>query len=81
MSMSLAERTSSPLQIDNAHKKGTTTLNLAKNMRFIVSGGAEGELAVWELKSKEMIAHLKEHTGRVNDCHLFTNDQYAVSCR
>jgi len=57
-----------------------TSLNLARNMRFVVSGGEEGELRVWELKTKEMIANLKEHSQRVTDSHLFTNDQYAISC-
>lgn len=27
-----------------------------------------------------MIAHLKEHTQKVTDSHLFTNDQYSISC-
>ncbi len=67
-------------KLDNTHKEGVTTLNLARNMRFTVSGGEEGEIRVWEIKTLEMIAHLKEHTQRVTDCHLFTNDQYAISC-
>eukprot|EP00392_Amoebophrya_sp_AT5.2_P012383 g12486.t1 len=66
--------------IDNTHKKGVSTLNLAKNMRFVVSGGVEGDLRVWEIKTKEMITHLKEHTARINGTSLFTNDQYAISC-
>merc|ERR1712194_18659 len=67
-------------KIDNAHKRGVTTVNLAQNMRFVLSGGEEGELRVWELKTKEMIAHLKEHNLRVNCSVLFSNDQYAISC-
>eukprot|EP00391_Amoebophrya_sp_Ameob2_P010730 CAMPEP_0178982128 /NCGR_PEP_ID=MMETSP0795-20121207/327_1 /TAXON_ID=88552 /ORGANISM="Amoebophrya sp., Strain Ameob2" /LENGTH=619 /DNA_ID=CAMNT_0020672745 /DNA_START=137 /DNA_END=1996 /DNA_ORIENTATION=+ len=67
-------------KIDNTHKKGVSTLNLAKNMRFVVSGGVEGDLRVWEIKTKEMITHLKEHTARINGTSLFTNDQYAISC-
>jgi len=66
--------------IDNVHKGGVTTVNLAQNMRFFVSGGVEGELRVWEIKGKTMIAHLKEHSQNVNDCHLFANDQFAISC-
>lgn len=66
-------------QIDNAHKGGATTVKLASNVRFVVSGGAEGELRIWELKTREMIAHMKEHVGRVNEMKLFPNDQYAIS--
>merc|ERR1739848_396401 len=66
-------------RIDDVHKGGVTCLRLASNMRFVVSGGAEGDLRVWELKTKEHVSHLKEHLGRVSDLYLFPNDQYAVS--
>lgn len=66
--------------IDNAHKGGVTCMRLPSNVRFVVSGGAEGELRVWELKTRQMVSHLKEHNARVNDLMLFPNDQYAVSC-
>lgn len=66
--------------IDNAHKNGVSSLKLSKNMRFVVSGGAEGELRVWEIKTREMISHLKEHIAKVNQLELFTNDQFAITC-
>jgi WD40 repeat protein len=66
--------------IDNAHKGGVTSMRLPTNVRFVVSGGAEGELRVWELKTRQMVSHLKEHAARVNDIQLFPNDSYAVSC-
>jgi len=65
--------------IDNAHKGGATSVKLSSNVRFVISGGAEGELRVWELKTREMVSHLKEHNARVNDVKLFPNDQYAIS--
>lgn len=68
--------------IDNAHntnKGGVTTVKIASNVRFVVSGGVDGELRIWELKTKEMISHMKEHVARVNELKLFPNDQYAVS--
>lgn len=66
-------------QIENAHKGGATTVKIASNVRFVVSGGAEGELRIWELKTREMISHMKEHVARVNELKLFPNDQYAIS--
>jgi WD40 repeat protein len=36
--------------IDDAHKGGVTSLLLSNNQRFIMSGGAEGEVRVWELR-------------------------------
>ena len=52
-------------QIDNAHKGGVTAIALSHNSKFIVSGGEEGEIRVWEIRSRELISHLKEHTSRV----------------
>merc|ERR1712072_1098817 len=66
-------------QIDNAHKGGATAVKIASNVRFVVSGGVDGELRIWELKTREMISHMKEHVARVNDVKLFPNDQYAIS--
>ncbi|CAE8697109.1 unnamed protein product, partial [Polarella glacialis] len=65
--------------IDNAHKGGVTAVKLSSNVRFVVSGGAEGELRVWEIKTRDMVSNLKEHTARVHDLKLFPNDQYAIS--
>merc|ERR1719158_2796421 len=55
-------------------------MRLPSNVRFVLSGGAEGELRVWELKTRQMISNLKEHVARVNDLQMFPNDQFAVSC-
>eukprot|EP00931_Biecheleriopsis_adriatica_P064766 TRINITY_DN39471_c0_g1_i1.p1 TRINITY_DN39471_c0_g1~~TRINITY_DN39471_c0_g1_i1.p1 ORF type:complete len:616 (+),score=115.11 TRINITY_DN39471_c0_g1_i1:39-1886(+) len=65
--------------IDNVHKGGVSSVKLSSNVRFVVSAGVEGELRVWELKTREMISNLKEHGARVNDVQLFPNDQYAIS--
>jgi len=66
--------------IDNAHRGGVPTVQLASNFRFVVSGGHEGEVRVWEVKTRDMVSHLKEHTARVNQVELFPNAQYAISC-
>mmetsp|Transcript_7868 Transcript_7868/g.18371 ORF Transcript_7868/g.18371 Transcript_7868/m.18371 type:complete len:615 (-) Transcript_7868:106-1950(-) len=66
--------------IDNAHKQGVTTLQIAQNVRFLLSGGGEGDLRVWEFKNREMVSHLKEHKAKVNQVKLFPNGQYAISC-
>lgn len=41
--------------IDNAHAGGVTSLALSHNQRFLVTGGREGELRVWELRSRELV--------------------------
>lgn len=74
------ERGDSLWHIDNAHKGGVTSVKLSSNCRFAVSGGSEGDIRMWELKTREMAAHLQEHKGRVNEVQLFPNDEYAISC-
>jgi len=66
-------------EIDDAHRGGTNCVQIARNARFICSGGKEGELRVWELRTREMVSHLKEHSAIVNDFQLFENDRYGIS--
>ena len=66
-------------KMENVHAGGVTNVKLASNMRFMVTSGQGGELRLWEMKTKSMIAHLKDHTNRVNDLQLFPNDQFAIS--
>eukprot|EP00330_Aristerostoma_sp_ATCC50986_P000594 CAMPEP_0114581882 /NCGR_PEP_ID=MMETSP0125-20121206/5941_1 /TAXON_ID=485358 ORGANISM="Aristerostoma sp., Strain ATCC 50986" /NCGR_SAMPLE_ID=MMETSP0125 /ASSEMBLY_ACC=CAM_ASM_000245 /LENGTH=295 /DNA_ID=CAMNT_0001774435 /DNA_START=608 /DNA_END=1496 /DNA_ORIENTATION=+ len=66
-------------QIENAHKGGVTSLCLAKNFKFICSGGNGGECRVWELKSREMVSNLKEHTAKVSKVALWHDDLHLVS--
>lgn len=61
-------------KIDNAHKGGVTSICLAKSCKFVCSGGMEGEVRVWEIRSRELISHLKEHTSRVTRIQLFPDD-------
>ena len=44
--------------IDNAHTGGVTSLKLSHNQRFLVTGGVEGELRVWELRSRDLVSGL-----------------------
>lgn len=66
--------------IDNAHKNGVTTIELSHNQKFIISGGVQGELRIWEIKVKEMVSHLKEHTSKVSSLYLMKDDLHAISC-
>lgn len=67
-------------QIENAHKGGVTAICLASNCKFICSGGMEGDIRVWEIRSRELISHLKEHNSRVTKIQLFPDDAHLLSC-
>jgi len=42
-------------QIDNAHRGGVTALKLSHNERYIITGGADGEVRVWELRTRDLV--------------------------
>ncbi|EQC29262.1 hypothetical protein SDRG_12930 [Saprolegnia diclina VS20] len=66
--------------IDNAHTGGVTALALSNNQRFIVSGGAGGDVRVWDLRKRDMVSHLKEHSMTVSGLALFDDDVHLLSC-
>ena len=73
--------TSTPLWlIDHAHRGGVSALVLANNQRFIMTGGGEGDVRVWELRSRELVSHLKEHRSMVTGLALYEDDLHALSC-
>lgn len=65
--------------IDNAHLGGVTALTLSHNKRFLLTGGAGGEVRLWELRSRELVSHLKEHAQKITALALFNDDMMAVS--
>ncbi len=44
-----------------------SALTLASNARFLMSGGVNGEVRVWELRTRQLIATLKEHAMAVTE--------------
>ena len=53
---------------------------MSHNCKFICSGGMEGEVRVWEIRSRELVSHLKEHTSKVTRIQIFPDDQHLLSC-
>lgn len=65
--------------IANAHRGGVTALQVSHNRKFVVSGGEEGEVRVWEIRTREMILHLKQHTMSVTSLCIFEDDSQVVT--
>lgn len=65
--------------IDNAHSGGVTALALSHNRRFIVTGGPSGEVRLWELRTRDLVSHLKEHVQRVTSLALMDDDTVVLS--
>jgi len=66
--------------LKDAHTGGVTALRLANNMRYVITGGENGDVRVWELRMRQLVSHLKEHTRAVTKIVLFDDDMHAISC-
>lgn len=66
--------------IRDAHAGGVTALKLSHNMRYIISGGEKGDVRVWELRHRQLVSHLQEHTRAITQVLLFEDDMHAISC-
>lgn len=75
-----AENGSVLWSVDNAHAGGVTAMALSHNRRFLLTGGVLGEVRLWELRSRELISHLKEHKLNVTQIKLSEDDTVALSC-
>ncbi|CAM9558272.1 unnamed protein product, partial [Phaeothamnion confervicola] len=65
--------------IDDAHQDGVTAVVLSRNQRFVVTGGHRGEVRVWEVRSRELVSHLKQHGQRVAALALYSDDAHVLS--
>ena len=67
-----AAESGAPLfSIQDAHLGGVNDVKLSANERFVISGGEQGEVRVWELRSRDLVSHLKG-TWRYNPYHTMT---------
>lgn len=66
--------------IRDAHTDGVTDIKFSNNERFVISGGEQGDVRVWELRSRDLVSHLKQHTMQCTSVALFEDDFHAVSC-
>lgn len=65
--------------IPDAHDGGVRCIQVSLNGAFCVTGGEKGEVRVWDLNSRIMVSHLKEHYAAVQDVAIFGDDLHATS--
>ena len=70
--------------ISEAHKvvndRAVRCMQLSNNEKFLLSGGEDGAIRVWEIRRRLMVTHLKEHKSRISHLALFSDDTHAISC-
>eukprot|EP00595_Chromulina_sp_UTEXLB2642_P002352 CAMPEP_0196767954 /NCGR_PEP_ID=MMETSP1095-20130614/42163_1 /TAXON_ID=96789 ORGANISM="Chromulina nebulosa, Strain UTEXLB2642" /NCGR_SAMPLE_ID=MMETSP1095 /ASSEMBLY_ACC=CAM_ASM_000446 /LENGTH=352 /DNA_ID=CAMNT_0042136851 /DNA_START=383 /DNA_END=1438 /DNA_ORIENTATION=- len=65
--------------IDNAHSDGVSSIALSHNGRFILSGGMNGDIRLWDLRTRDLISHLKEHKSKVTSIVISDDDTQCIS--
>lgn len=63
----------------SAHATGVTALKLSTRATFIASGGAGGEVRVWDMRSREMVSHMKLHHLPITDLQVMVDDSHLLS--
>ena len=67
--------------IENCHAQGgVTCLTMSKNRRFILTGGFSGDVRLWELRSRQMMAQFKDHNNQVTGLEVVDKDSTLISC-
>ncbi len=66
-------------QMPNAHKVGITALQASKNSKFFMTGDEQGEIRVWDLKSREVVSLFKEHKSAITQLQIFDNNSNFLS--
>merc|ERR1712130_482814 len=66
--------------VKDAHFGGVTSLRLSQNQKYIISGGIDGTLRIWDIRFKKLVTHLKEHTASINAIELYSDSRHALTC-
>jgi len=62
-----------------AHRGPVTTMSRAASLKFFVTGGESGEVKVWDIHTREQIAGMNEHTGRITHLQMFGDGVHLLS--
>ncbi|XP_028046333.1 cilia- and flagella-associated protein 52 isoform X2 [Monomorium pharaonis] len=67
--------------IHNAHTKAVSTIAVTSDSTTLVSGGCDGQVRVWDIKTdvRHLIRILKEHRGPITSLHISSNDEDLIS--
>ena len=66
-------------EMADCHRGGVTALQVSHNRKFLVTGGEDGEVRVWEVRTREMVVHLKQHTLAVTALKIYDDDSKVFS--
>jgi len=65
--------------IPSAHDGGVRCVRVSSNGAFCVTGGGDGAVRIWDLNSRMMVSHLKEHYKEVHDVAIYDDNLHVLS--
>ena len=60
--------------------RGATGLALTRSVKTCVLSTSEGDLRVYDLRTRDMKLSLRDHAGRVSGLRLFQDQSFALTC-
>merc|ERR1711991_529677 len=62
-----------------AHRSAVTSIATSSSMKFFVTGSAEGDVKVWDMRTRELKWELKDHLQPVVALRIFDDDRHVAS--
>ncbi len=66
--------------IKQAHRGSVTVVKSGNNAKFFVTGGQDGQVRVWAVKTRELVSSFKEHSAAITGLLVMDDDAHVVSC-
>ncbi len=68
-----------PLLTLEAHVSGVSCLTMSPDRSLLASGGADGEIKLWDLRTGQLIGSFREHQGAIAVLAISPDQQLLIS--
>ena len=65
--------------IQHCHHTSVTSVEIAPPRRFFATGGADSAVRIWDVKTRAMLTHFKNHTMEVTSLHFVPSSTHLYS--
>ncbi len=61
------------------HRAAVTAICLSKSAKYYVTGSTEGDIKIWDIRSRELKGELKDHRQPIVSLQIFDDDRHLLS--
>jgi WD40 repeat protein len=65
--------------LPKAHRSAITAICLSPSLKYFVTGGSDGDVIMWDIRSRQQRLSLKDHSQDVVHLQLFDDDKHLLS--